>query len=136
MRHEYARGFEDGVALCSTKVSDAKTLEEARNEIEWIFWDLHNNKVSALGKEAASVWSYSKEEADLQEKLLEDAKIEDCQASGEGLSPPLLFFPRTWASYIIKRRQNLPPMGLTSRRDCGTGTCTEESATRTVTQRA
>jgi hypothetical protein len=78
MRHEYARGFEDGVALCNTKVADAKTLEEARQALERIFWELHNNKVSALGKEAASVWSYSKEEVDLREKLVEDAKIGDC----------------------------------------------------------
>jgi hypothetical protein len=63
---------------CLTGLADSRILEEARNEIEWIFWDLHNNKVSALGKEAASVWSYSKQEADLQEKLVEDAKIGDC----------------------------------------------------------
>jgi hypothetical protein len=74
----YARGFEDGVELCHARVADAKTPKEAKQVLERIFWELHNNKVSALGKEAASVWSYSKEEADLREKLVEDAKIGGC----------------------------------------------------------
>lgn len=63
---------------CLTGLADSRILEEARNEIEWIFWDLHNNKVSELGKEVPHVWWYSKDEADLQEKLLEDAKTGDC----------------------------------------------------------
>jgi hypothetical protein len=39
---------------------------------------LHNNKVSELSKEVPHVWWYSKQEVDLQEKLIEDAKIGDC----------------------------------------------------------
>jgi hypothetical protein len=34
----YAQGFEDGVELCYSKVTEAKTLEEAKAEIEKI-WD-------------------------------------------------------------------------------------------------
>jgi hypothetical protein len=63
---------------CLTGLADSRILDKAKQTLEQIFWELHNNKVSALGKEAASIWSYSKEEADLREKLVEDAKIGDC----------------------------------------------------------
>ena len=77
-RGEYARRLEDGVALCLMKLADSKTLEEARKTLEQLLWDLHNSKVSELSKEVPHVWWYSKQEADLQEKLVEDAKIGDC----------------------------------------------------------
>ena len=56
MDGSYARGFEDAIELCYAKVNEAKTLEEARQEIEKIWGKVKSRKVSVIEKQVSEIW--------------------------------------------------------------------------------
>ena len=56
MTEPYARGFEDGVELCYAKVNSAKTLDEARAEIERIWGKVKSRKVHVVEQRVSEIW--------------------------------------------------------------------------------
>jgi hypothetical protein len=52
----YARGFEDAVELCYAKVTEAKTLEDARAEIEKIWGKVTSRKVWTIEQRIPEIW--------------------------------------------------------------------------------
>jgi len=56
MDRPYPRGFEDAVELCYAKVTEAKTLEEARAEVEMIWGKVKSRKVWAIEQRIPEIW--------------------------------------------------------------------------------
>lgn len=52
----YARGFEDALELCYAKVNEAKTIEEARADVEKIWGKVKSRKVSVIEKQVSEIW--------------------------------------------------------------------------------
>jgi len=52
----YARGFEDGIQLCYAKVTEAKTLEEAKATIEGIWGKVTSRKVWIIEQKIPEIW--------------------------------------------------------------------------------
>jgi len=52
----YARGFEDAVELCYAKVTEAKTIEEARAEVEKIWGKVKSRKVWIIEQRIPEIW--------------------------------------------------------------------------------
>jgi len=48
MDERYLRGWEDAVEYCLSKVSRAKSLEEAKKLLEDLFWSVKEKKIEEL----------------------------------------------------------------------------------------
>ena len=57
MDSTYARGFEDAIELCYAKVTEAKTLEEAKASIDKVWGKIKSGKVYAIEKQVSEIWS-------------------------------------------------------------------------------